>query len=100
MYRVEYPIRLLRNAVVTSDNTHLVLAGNEALKDTLFVYNATTGVLINKIVLKYANYKDFHQIVSPGHCVKRHQATDYWLRYFRDVVTVTEVEIFFCGVMN
>ncbi|XP_043227949.1 NACHT and WD repeat domain-containing protein 2-like isoform X1 [Amphibalanus amphitrite] len=63
LYRVEYPIRLLRNVVVTSDNTHLVLAGNEALKDTLFVYNATSGTLINKIVLKYANYKDFHQIV-------------------------------------
>ena len=94
LYRVEYPIRLLRNAVVTSDNTHLVLAGNEALKDTLFVYNATTGVLLNKIVLKYANYKDFHQIVRLADRVNYHQVVEYWLRYLRDVVTVIDVGIF------
>jgi len=64
LYEFEYPIKNLRNLTPTSDGSFLVGPGFEKLKDTLFIFNSKTGLLSHKIVLKYANFKDYFSILA------------------------------------
>ena len=64
LYELEYPIKNLRNLIATSDSTLLIGPGFEKLKDTLFIYNAKTGQMAHKIILKYPNFKDYGVILA------------------------------------
>jgi hypothetical protein len=64
LYEFDYPIKNLRNLVVTSDNSLLVGPGFEKLKDTLFIFNGKTGILMHKIILKYLHFKDYFGILA------------------------------------
>ena len=64
LYELEYPIKNLRNLIATSDSTLLIGPGFEKLKDTLFIYNAKTGQMVHKIILKYPNFKDYGAILA------------------------------------
>lgn len=63
LYEFEFPIKSLRNVIATSDETLLVGPGFEKLKDTLYIFNAKTGLLMHKIILKYQNFKDYLSLI-------------------------------------
>lgn len=67
LYQFEYQYRVLRPAVVTCDSRWLVQASHEQSRDTLHVRSVSTGLLANKIPLKYKHYKDFNSMVSEKH---------------------------------
>jgi len=64
LYELEFPNKNFRNVVLTSDGSLIVGPGYEKLKDTLFIFNAKTGLLVQKIVLKYNNFKDYLMVIS------------------------------------
>ncbi|XP_076230123.1 NACHT and WD repeat domain-containing protein 2 isoform X3 [Nomia melanderi] len=48
-----------RNVVITSDNAFLIApAADKGSRDCIMIYNAKTGVLINKIPIKLPGFKD------------------------------------------
>ena len=57
-FTFQFPYRYFKKIVVTSDNQSFVAYGYEKLKDTIFVYHAETGELVNKILIKYPNFKE------------------------------------------
>lgn len=59
LFEFEFPIKSLRDVIPTSDETLLVGPGFEKLKDTLYIFNAKTGQMMHKIILKYQNFKDY-----------------------------------------
>lgn len=59
LFEFEFPMKTFRDIVPTSDETLLVGPGFEKLKDTLFIFNCKSGLLMHKVVLKYANFKDY-----------------------------------------
>ncbi|CAL8088660.1 unnamed protein product [Orchesella dallaii] len=63
IFEFEFPIKTLRDVIPTSDETLLVGPGFEKLKDTLYIFNSKTGLLMHKIVLKYPNFKDYTSLL-------------------------------------
>lgn len=63
LYEFEYPIKNVRNLIATSDGSLLVGPGFEKLKDHLYIFASKAGVLVHKIVLKYANFKDYTSLL-------------------------------------
>jgi hypothetical protein len=59
IYEFEYPIKSIRPLIRTFDESLLVGPGFEKLKDTLYIFNSKTGILVHKIILKYQHFKDF-----------------------------------------
>lgn len=63
LYTFEYPVRSItgvpfRNAVVTSDNQHLVVAAaDKTNRDCIMAYNAQNGNLVQRIPLKMCGIK-------------------------------------------
>ncbi|CAG0882144.1 unnamed protein product, partial [Cyprideis torosa] len=63
IYEIEYPIRTFKAVAITSDGLNLIICGYEKMKDTLMVHHVKTGTLLQKIVPKYHNMKDWHTII-------------------------------------
>lgn len=63
MFSLEYPVKShtgvpFRQAVLTSDGAHLVVpAADKGNRDCVIVYNAKTGVLVNRIPIKIPGLK-------------------------------------------
>ncbi|XP_046423821.1 NACHT and WD repeat domain-containing protein 2 [Neodiprion fabricii] len=73
MFSLEYPVKSqtgvpFRQAVLTSDGANLVVpAADKGNRDCVIVYNAKTGVLVNRIPVKIPGLKDITSIVPMPH---------------------------------
>ncbi len=56
-FAFEFPLRKFLPVLYTSDEELLVCLGFEKLKPHLYVHSNKTGVLLHKILLKYAAFK-------------------------------------------
>jgi len=63
IFSLEYPVRSntstpFRQVVITSDDAFLAVpAADKGSRDCVIIYNAKTGVLINKIPIKLPGFK-------------------------------------------
>lgn len=62
LFQFEYTYKIFKKMFITSNEEHFVAYGFDKFKDTLFVFSAETGDFLNKILVKYPNFKEVTMI--------------------------------------
>ena len=62
MFEFDFPFRQFKKLILTSDEEYFISYGSDKGKDTLYVYLVETGEFLNKILVKYPNFKDVSMI--------------------------------------
>ena len=64
LFKFNYTYKIFKKIIVTSDDRYFIAYGFVNFKDTLFVFSVETGELMNKILVKYPNFKEVSIIVG------------------------------------
>ena len=64
--KFQFPYKYFKKIVLTADAQSFVAYGYEKLKETLFVFDAQTGELLQRILPKYPNLKEVKRLLFLG----------------------------------
>ena len=58
LFQFEFTFKHYKNIILTKDEKYFIAYGSDKFKETLFVFDVGTSQLLNKIPVKYPNFKE------------------------------------------
>ena len=62
LFEFQFTYRYFKNIIVTKDEKYFIAYGSEKYKDTLFMFDVESGLLLDRIQVKYPNFKEIIMI--------------------------------------